>query len=207
MTLPAAECTHHDRRVTTHLETERLLLRELTTDDVQNLVDLDADPEVARWVMEPAASREEVEQDLILHYLPFYERTPGFGFWAIEEKASGEFLGWFHLRPRDGHGDHEPELGYRLRRSAWGKGYATEGSVALINKAFAEHPIARVLAETGGFHTASRRVMEKSGLRLVREFDAGYPPMAPEDVHGEVEYAITRDEWERQHPGGGRAGS
>lgn len=87
------------------------------------------------------------------------------GYRAVEEKASGQFLGWFHLRPGEGHGPDEPELGYRLRRSAWGKGYATEGCLALIDKAFTEHGVRRVLAETMAVHTASRRVMEKCGVR------------------------------------------
>lgn len=184
--------------MTVHLETDRLLLREFTLDDVQSVVDLDADPDVARWASEPPTSRAEVEREVLPYWRRHYEQTPGFGFWAVEEKVSGEFIGWFHLRPGDGHGVDEPELGYRLRSSSWAKGYATEGSLALVDKAFAEHPIRRVLAETAGFHTASRRVMEKCGLRLVREFDAGYPPLGPEDVLGDVEYAIDRDEWERQ---------
>ena len=180
------------------------MLREFTADDVDNLVELDADPAVARWAPEEPPSRDEIEADWLPSFHRRYAETPGFGFWAVEDKITGEFLGWFHLRPGDGHGADEPELGYRLRRSAWGKGYATEGSRALIDKAFAEHPIRRVLAETAGFHTASRRVMEKSGLRLVREFDAGYPPIGPDDVLGDVEYAIDRAEWERHRkdPGG-----
>jgi RimJ/RimL family protein N-acetyltransferase len=180
------------------LETERLVLREFTTDDVDNLVELDADPEVVRWTPDESTSRDEVEHQVLPYYSRYYQETPGFGFWALEERATGEFLGWFHLRPAGGHGPDEPEIGYRLRRSAWGKGYATEGSRALISRAFADHPVRRVLAETSAIHTASRRVMEKCGLRLVREFDAGYPPIGPDDVLGDVEYAIDRVEWERQ---------
>ncbi len=179
------------------LETERLVLREFTADDVDHLVELDADPEVVRWTPDGSPSRDEVEHQILPYWRRYYVETPGFGFWAVEEKATGEFLGWFHLRPAAGHGPHQPEIGYRLRRSAWGKGYATEGSRALIHKAFADHPVRRVLAETAAIHTASRRVMEKSGLRLVREFDAGYPPICPEDVLGDVEYAIDRADWER----------
>ena len=184
--------------MTVFLETERLVLRELTVDDVDNLVELDADPEVVRWTPDGSPSRDEVERQILPYWRRYYVETPGFGFWAVEEKATGEFLGWFHLRPAGVHGPAEPELGYRLRRSAWGKGYATEGSRALIHKAFTEHPVRRVLAETSAIHIASRRVMEKCGLRLVREFDAGYPPIGPDDVLGDVEYAIDRVEWERQ---------
>ena len=181
-----------------HLETERLRLREFTADDAPHLVRLDADPDVAKWSPDPPVTLEEAEREWLPHFFRQYEQTPGFGFWAVEEKATGEFIGWFHLRPGDWHGADEPELGYRFRRSAWGKGYATEGGKALIDKAFLEHPVRRVLAETAGFHTASRRVMEKCGMRLIRDFDAGYPPLSPEDVLGDVEYAIDRGDWERQ---------
>ncbi len=180
------------------LETERLVLREFTADDVDDLVELDADPEVVRWTPDESVSRDDVEQNILPHFRRYYAESPGFGFWAVELKRTGEFLGWFHLRPADGHGPDEPEIGYRLRRSAWGQGYATEGSRALIAKAFCDHPIRRVLAETSAIHTASRRVMEKSGLRLVREFDAGYPPISLDDIHGDVEYALDRADWERQ---------
>lgn len=181
-----------------HVETERLVLRDLTPDDVDDLVALDTDPDVAKWSMDPIPSREDVEQRHVPYFQQLYEQSPGFGFWAAEEKASGAFLGWLHLRPREGHPDDEPELGYRLHGSAWGKGYATEGSRAVIDKAFTELPIRRIVAETAGFHVASRRVMEKSGLRLVREFESSYPPLGPDDVLGDVEYAITRREWAQQ---------
>jgi len=129
-----------------------------------------------------------------------YDESTGMGFWAVEVKTTGEFLGWFHLRPGDGHETTEPELGYRLRRSAWGQGYATEGGRALIDKAFAQLGVRRVLAETMTVHTASRRVMERCGLRLVREFHADWPDRIPGDEHGDVEYAIDREEWELQRP-------
>jgi RimJ/RimL family protein N-acetyltransferase len=184
--------------VRVHLETERLVLRELTAEDVDHLVALDADSDVAEWSMDPIPSREDVEQRHVPYFQRLYEKSPGYGFWASEDKATGAFLGWFHLRPREGRPDDEPELGYRLHGSAWGMGYATEGSRALIDKAFKELPVRRILAETAGFHVASRRVMEKSGLRLVREYQSSYPPLGPDDVLGDVEYAITRAEWEQQ---------
>jgi RimJ/RimL family protein N-acetyltransferase len=184
--------------VRVHIETERLVLRELTAEDVDHLFALDTDPDVARWSIDPVPSREDVEQRHVPYFQRLYEKSPGYGFWAAEDKATGAFLGWFHLRPREGHPDDEPELGYRLHRSVWGMGYATEGSRALIDKAFEELPVRRILAETAGFHVASRRVMEKAGLRLVGEYESSYPPLGPDDVLGDVEYAITRAEWERQ---------
>ena len=124
------------------------------------------------------------------------ERSDLFGFWAAIERATGRFLGWFHFRPADGHGDDEPELGYRLIASVWGRGLATEGAIALIDHGFSTGRIRRVLAETMAVNVGSRRVMEKAGMRLVRTFYAEWPVRIPGDEEGDVEYAITRDEWQ-----------
>ncbi len=180
------------------LETDRLVLRQFTPADVDHLVELDADLEVMHFITGGRPTpRAEIEQEVLPAWLDYYTRTARLGFWAAEDKATGQFVGWFHLRPGEGHGDEEPELGYRLRRTAWGKGYATEGCRALIDMAFAELGVQRVLAETMAVHTASRRVMERSGLRLVREFHADWPYPIPGDELGDVEYAITRAEWEQ----------
>ncbi|MEO6713060.1 MAG: GNAT family N-acetyltransferase, partial [Mycobacteriales bacterium] len=120
------------------LETERLVLRRFTAADVPHLVELDSDPEVTHYITGGLATpHEEVENEHLPAFLAYYERFSGYGFWAAIEKASGAFLGWFHFRPAPGAPVDEPELGYRLRRDAWGKGYATEGSRALIDAGFA----------------------------------------------------------------------
>jgi RimJ/RimL family protein N-acetyltransferase len=179
------------------LETERLILRRFTADDVDNLVELDSDPDVMRYITGGrGTSRAEIEDDVLPAFLAYYERFPGYGFWAVIEKTTGDFLGWFHLRPalHDGR-PTEPELGYRLRQSAWGHGYASEGARALVRVAFEELGADRVFAETMVVHTASWRVMENAGLRLVRTFHADWPDKIEGDEHGDVEYALTRAEW------------
>ena len=107
------------------LETGRLILRRFTDDDVDLLVELDADPEVMRYINggEPT-SRAEVADEVLPAFLGYYERYPGYGFWAAIEKSTGDFLGWFHFRPKEGGFADEPELGYRLLRSAWGQNSA-----------------------------------------------------------------------------------
>lgn len=180
------------------LETDWLILRRFTDADVDNLTDLDADPEVMFHITAGAPTpRENIEQDVLPRFLWYHDTFPGWGFYAVVEKSSGDFIGWFHLRPAPGHGvPDEPELGYRPRKDAWGKGYATEGSRALIDKAFADLGATRVFAETMAVHAGSRGVMEKAGMRLVREFHADWPLRIPGDEHGDVEYAITRAEWD-----------
>lgn len=183
------------------LETERLVLRRFTSDDLDLLVELDGDPEVMRYINGGLpVDRAEVAEGLDW-WLGYYDRFGDYGFWAAIEKATGRFLGWFHFRPGKEAGPLEPELGYRLRRDAWGQGYATEGSRALIDKGFAELGVERVTAETMAVNTASRRVMEKAGLRFVRTFHADWPVRIPGDEEGDVEYAITRAQWAADRAG------
>lgn len=183
------------------LETERLLLRRFTPHDIDNLVELDGDPEVMRFINGGRpTSRAEIENDLLPAFLAYYERYPGYGFWAAVEKSSCQFVGWFHFRPPEGASSDEVELGYRLRRSAWGNGYATEGSRALIEKGFTELGVRRVVASTMVVNVASRRVMEKSGLRFVRAFRQPWPDHIEGEEQGDVEYALLRSEWEQARP-------
>jgi RimJ/RimL family protein N-acetyltransferase len=180
------------------VETKRLVLRRFTEDDADNLVELDGDSEVMRFINGGRPTpREEIEADVLPAFLRYYKRFAGYGFWAAEEKTSRRFVGWFHLRPAPESPPGEVELGYRLRRSAWGKGYATEGSHALIEKAFAELGVERVFATTMVVNVASRRVMDKAGLRFVRIFHQEWPDYIEGEEEGDVEYALLRSEWEQ----------
>jgi len=189
------------------LETERLLLRRFTHDDVDNLYDLDSDPEVMRYVTGGATTpREVVERVDLPAFMSYYDRVDGYGFWAAIDKTTDRFLGWFHLRPQEGDPLDQPELGYRLRREVWGMGYATEGARALIRKGFTDLGAQRVVALAFRDNLASRRVMEKSGMTLAREFRLTSAQL--EEMLGitsaalfaaeAVEYAITTSEWEAQ---------
>jgi len=184
------------------LETERLVLRQFTTDDIEHLVELDSDPEVMFHITGGLpTSREELENDYLPAFLDYYIRYPGYGFWAVIEKRTGDFVGWFHFRPEPDQPVDEPELGYRIRKAHWGKGYATEGSVALIDRGFTDFAVRRVTASTMAVNVASWRVMEKCGMRRIRVFHADWPYRIPGDEHGDVEYAITRQEWEALRAG------
>ncbi len=182
-----------------YLETGRLTLRRFTEADEDDLVELDGDPEVMRFLTggEPTP-REEIRNRVLPTVLALYERSEDFGYWVAQESSTGRFLGWFHFRlPKDEAQDGDVELGYRLPRSAWGQGYATEGSRALIHKGFTELGVERVLAETMAVNAGSRRVMEKVGLTLVRTFHRDGLDAIEGSEHGAVEYALTRADWER----------
>lgn len=161
----------HDLRV----ETERLTLRPLGPSDVDALRELHADPEVMRY-LDPSP---------VENYL-------GESFHAAFEKAGGRFVGWFEFKGTD-----EVELGYRLHRACWGLGYATEGGKALVERGFTVGGVRRVVATTMFVNAGSRRVMEKCGLRHVRTFHVDFPDPLPGSEYGEVEYALTKEEWQR----------
>jgi RimJ/RimL family protein N-acetyltransferase len=174
------------------------MLRRLTEADVDNLFELDGDPEVMRFLTGGKPTpREVIEHEVLPRLLRSYERVPSYGRWAAIDRATGEFLGWFGLERAEGRPD-EADLGYRLRRSAWGRGYATEGSLALVHHAFATLGVQRVFAQTMAVNTASRRVMEKAGLTLARTFHEWFPDPIPGTEYGEVEYALHRADWERR---------
>lgn len=181
------------------LETDRLVLRRFTTADAELLTDLDSDPDVMRFITGGApTSREEIENEFLPAFLGYYRRYQGYGFWAAIEKSTGDFLGWFHFRPPPGAAEDHAELGYRLRRSAWGQGYATEGSRALIRRGFSEFGVQVVTAGADPANAASRRVMEKAGLTLVRTFRLPeHHGRDGEDLDA-VEYALTKADWLRQ---------
>ncbi|MEU6234997.1 GNAT family N-acetyltransferase [Kitasatospora sp. NPDC047058] len=182
--------------MTVHLTTERLVLRRFTPDDAGRLVELDGDPEVMRYLTGGRPTpREVVVGTLLLLYLDHYERYGDLGWWAAEERDGGAFLGWFEFRPVDPADRGEVELGYRLRRPAWGHGYATEGSRALIRQGFTGLGVRRVVAYTMAVNHGSRRVMEKAGLGYVRTFHEDHPEPIPGTELGEVEYAVTAADW------------
>ena len=173
------------------LETERLVLRRFTEEDADNLFELDSDPEVVRFANPGGRTTpyEDIRRRVLPRFLSYYDKYDHFGFWAAVEKSSGRFVGWFHLRPVPDEPE-EIELGYRLRRDAWGKGYATEGSRALVKRGFVELGLKRVVAKALVANEASIRVMEKAGLKF--ESKSTYP-MYPDRDMEMVEYALERD--------------
>lgn len=129
-----------------------------------------------------------------------YEKWGGdLELFAAQEKDGGTFIGWFILRPEPEGPLDAVELGYRLWQSAWGKGYATEGSRALLGKAFTELGVHTVWAETMAVNRGSRNIMEKLEMTLV---DTAPTPSDMETVegseHGGVRYEITKEQWRQQ---------
>ncbi|TQS45226.1 GNAT family N-acetyltransferase [Cryptosporangium phraense] len=176
-----------------YLETDRLVLRRFTAADADLLIELDSDPPVLRYLSTSPTPPETVRERVLPIILAGYEMWDGkFGVFAAQHKDTGAFLGWFFLRPEDGTTTDEVELGYRLRRDEWGKGYATEGSRALIDRAFTELKVHTVWADTMAVNRPSRNVLEKLGMTLTGTIDTP-PDLADVEgaEHGGVRYEIS----------------
>ncbi|MFF6999020.1 GNAT family N-acetyltransferase [Streptomyces sp. NPDC008313] len=185
----------------TYLETERLILRRFTLDDADLLIELDSDAAVMRYLSGGAPTAPKVVRERQLpSIVAAYEKWRGdLGLFAAHEKEGGVFIGWFCLRPEPQGPLDEAELGYRLRQAAWGKGYATEGSRALLAKGFTELGVRVVWAETMTVNRGSRNIMEK--LRMTLTDSIPTPPdmaMVEGAEHGGVRYEITKEQWEQR---------
>jgi RimJ/RimL family protein N-acetyltransferase len=144
------------------IETDRLLLRALADDDLDDAHrELYSDPEVT-W-SGATFSREEAAEGIATKRRHLEEH--GFGMLAVTDKATGEFYGWGGLQYMEGGPD--VELGYYLARKAWGKGYATELSRAFMELAFTQLGLDRVVAVVRPGNEASKNVLAKVGFTFV----------------------------------------
>ncbi|QBR94401.1 N-acetyltransferase [Nocardioides euryhalodurans] len=181
-----------DRRPT--LRTERIRLEPLTSRHAELLVELDSDPEVLRHIFGRALPRDEVLTEHLPRRLRPDGPPRGIGCWAGFGTDDGRFLGWWTLAVDD----EDPttaELGYRLRRDAWGHGLATEGSRALLDHAFGTLRLPYVWATTMAVNAGSRGVMRKLGMTHVRTEVQEWDDPLPGAELGEVRYEISREDW------------
>ncbi len=131
--------------------------------------------------------------DWVIPRMQAQQHEHGTGMWLIFPAGTGDdgFLGWVTLRTPRHSGPGEAELSYRLARSAWGRGYAAEASAAVIARAFTATGVERIFAGTHIGHHASRRVMERLGMRLAADTD----PAGLDDPDAVVEYELLRGQW------------
>jgi RimJ/RimL family protein N-acetyltransferase len=158
------DVVQHDRVTKFALATERLLLRKLDADDLDALVELDSDPEVMRYINDGVPnSRALYLESLLPRMLAWAEDDPVGFYAAIHE---GAWVGWFHLRPSIAD-ELALEIGYRLRRTAWGRGLATEGSRVLASFAADELRPPWIDGCARPDNLASIAVLRKCGLDYV----------------------------------------
>lgn len=151
-------------------ETERLMVRHYTKDDGDNFFLLNGDEEIMRYIR-PAKTREEADQ-FLAEILQKIEENPSVGRWAVEEKYTGVFVGSFAFIPIEGKAD-KMQLGYALLKQNWGKGYATELTVAGLQYVFTKTTLAEIFAITEVLNTASQKVLLKAGFTFHSTYQEG----------------------------------
>lgn len=145
------------------LQTARLLLREMTLEDVDKLLDIFTDPEAMRYYPS-TKTRAETAAWIDWNRRSYGEQ--GFGLWIAELRTTGEFAGQCGLVAQEVSGRQEVEIGYLFLRRFWGQGLATEAARASRDHGFGQFGRARLISLIAPANTASRRVAEKTGLRL-----------------------------------------
>lgn len=180
-------------------ETDRLRFDPLSFDDLDIAVAQWGDPEVIKYLADRTYSEAELIEEMPL----FIRRCAGgcIGIWRLTEKATGEKIGTALLLPMPIElddtdwdlvvGDDVPqgdiEVGYILKRSAWGKGYATEACKRMLRFAFEDTPLDIVVACTATDNTASQHVLTKCGMKPLGTIRA-----YQENIPG---FRMTRDDW------------
>jgi [ribosomal protein S5]-alanine N-acetyltransferase len=145
------------------LVTLRLELREFVGSDFDEILRLDQDPRVTRYINGGKRSTP-AQVAMVMRRIPRnYRRYPGLGTWRASRRDTGAFIGWFSLKyiPRT----VEVEVGYRLLHEAWGQGFATEVARELVRYGFDELGLHRIIGITHRDNAASQRVLQKAGLR------------------------------------------
>ncbi|WP_414000121.1 GNAT family N-acetyltransferase [Flavobacterium sp. W1B] len=154
-------------------ETERLILRELEHLDENDLFEMDSDPEVHLFIENnPVKSIDEIKK--VIEILKKQYQENGIARWAVVDKATNECIGWSGLKyfrePLNNHINFY-ELGYRFKKKHWGKGFATESSIAILDYGFKNLNIDSVFAITDPKNTNSKKVLTRLGFDLLETFD------------------------------------
>ena len=168
------------------IETQRLLLRELTPDDFDALYEIFSDPETMRHYPKPF-DREKVRYWIewnMENYAVF-----GFGLWAVVLKETGQMIGDCGITMQNIHGKIKPEIGYHIHKDHQRRGYASEAAIACRDYIFRNTPFQTIYSYMKYTNEGSWRTAMKNGMALVEEFED------PVNTVTRV-YAITREAWE-----------
>ena len=178
------------------METDRLILRQWQASDYPVFAEMNADPQVMEYFPTPLTS---AESNALADRLKALIVERGWGFWAVELKATGQFMGFVGLHSQDGDSGipHAPlvEIGWRLSSIYWGQGYATEAAFAALDYAFEQLAVGQVYAFTALQNMPSQRVMQKlSMVNCQQDFDH---PKLPDGhpLQRHCLYSIDRTKW------------
>jgi RimJ/RimL family protein N-acetyltransferase len=177
------------------LETERLIMRRWRESDRAPFAELNADPETMRFF---AGTLDRAASDAVIERIETRFDRQGFGFWALEVAATGTFIGFTGLNPLpDGvPGAGGTEIGWRLARPAWHRGYATEAARAALGVAFGGLGLPEIWSLTAVLNEPSLAVMRRLGLTEAARFD--HPRIPPGDpLRPQVAYRARREDGQR----------
>ncbi|MDA3614250.1 GNAT family N-acetyltransferase [Polluticaenibacter yanchengensis] len=156
-------------------ETPRLILREVEHSDAADLFEMDSDPEVHLYIEnKPVKTISEITP--IIQMLRKQYRENGIARWAVVDKITGECIGWSGLKyysqplTLNDH-SHIYELGYRFKKKHWGKGYATEAAIAVLNYGFSHLDPDTIYAITDPKNISSQKVLHKLGFQFIEVFN------------------------------------
>lgn len=153
------------------LTTDRLVLRLFSPQDLDAFAAIEADPDVMHYTSTGPRSRERAEK-AIAWYIQMQGKN-GFSLWALEKRSAPGCIGYCGLVPQTIGGRQEVEVNYKLAKSCWDQGYATEAASGVRDWAFANLPVKRLISIIDPMNVASVRVAEKIGMRYVQnaEYD------------------------------------
>jgi RimJ/RimL family protein N-acetyltransferase len=182
------------------LDTERLILRDWQPSDRASFAAMNADPLVMEYF--PTLLTTEQSDDFVDRTIAHWSR--GYGHWAVQERSSGAFIGYVGLySPRwEAHFTPAVEIGWRLAREAWGKGYATEAAARVLEwaKENVDLPNGEIVSFTTVDNVRSRRVMEKLGLHRDEKGDFEHPLLPDWEKRVHVLYRLTLQPSGKEEP-------
>ncbi|OED43426.1 GNAT family N-acetyltransferase [Flavobacteriaceae bacterium (ex Bugula neritina AB1)] len=155
-----------------HIETERLILRDIEIYDAKGMFELDSDPEVHEYLgKKPIKTMKEAEEAIA--YIRNQYIKNGIGRWAIIDKKTDDFVGWTGLKYEQGlrKDMNYNDLGYRLKKKYWGKGIATETAIESLTYGFTKLDLEEICAAADVNNLGSNKVLKKAGLKYIETFD------------------------------------
>jgi RimJ/RimL family protein N-acetyltransferase len=177
------------------ITTKRLRLRGWQDADLEPFAVLNADTQVMEFFVR---TLERNQSDAFAQWAHTKLIERGFGLWAVEAPGITPFLGYVGLAEPAFQAEFTPcvEIGWRLAREHWGKGYATEAAIAVIDYAFEDLALSDILSFTAQGNLRSRRVMERLGMRHHPSEDFDHPSIPTgHPLRRHVLYRLTNTDW------------
>ncbi|WP_241623508.1 GNAT family N-acetyltransferase [Rosenbergiella epipactidis] len=175
------------------LETERLLLRQWQTSDLIPFQEMNQDPEVMRFFMNPLSA---AQSDELAKKFRLIIQRKGWGFWAVELKSTSQFIGFCGLHEQPNKFSFSPcvEIGWRFSSSCWSQGLATEAAERVLQFAFESLSLQQVVAFTSVHNHRSERLMQRLNMARQRTFMHPHIP-AEHPLAEHLLYALQRSDF------------